>query len=44
MFNKFIKCPHCGTKDVIVKQGYAHAITYRCCSMKCHRFFTKEFK
>lgn len=44
MFNKFIKCPHCGTKNIKVAQGYAHAVTYQCNSLKCHKQFTKEFK
>lgn len=44
MFKKFIKCPHCGTKNVKVSQGYVHALTYQCNCSKCHKQFSRGDK
>lgn len=39
---KTIKCPHCGSKEITVLQGYALAVACKC--IKCRKLFVKEGK
>lgn len=44
MFNKVVKCPHCGSKNIGASVTGLHAVTYKCNNIKCHKYFTKEYK
>ncbi|ANM46680.1 hypothetical protein [Lactococcus phage D4410] len=39
---KTIKCPHCGSKEIIVLQGFALGLACKC--IKCRRLFVREAK
>lgn len=43
---KTIKCPHCGSKEITVLQGYALGLAldlvYKC--IKCRKLFVREVK
>lgn len=40
--NKYIKCPHCKSKDVIKYGSYNGIQRYKCKNNKCERTFTKQ--